>query len=57
MLEINIPRYGNLNLEHLVLDFNGTLSFNGELINGVAEALAHLSNQLKVHVLTADTLE
>ncbi len=54
-LEINIPGYAVFQLEHLVLDFNGTLSFNGKLISGVAETLTQLSSQLKVHVLTADT--
>ena len=55
MLEISIPGYKDLRLEHLVLDYNGTLACDGELLDGVAEALAVLAEQLEVHVVTADT--
>lgn len=39
----------------LVLDFTGTLSLDGDLIPGVAEALRDLSSRLRILVLTADT--
>lgn len=55
MLSIQIPGFGSLTLEHLVLDYNGTLAVDGVLIPGVAEALNALSDQLIVHVITADT--
>jgi soluble P-type ATPase len=42
-------------LEHLVLDVNGTLSWRGELIDGVAERVEAISASLTVHLLTADT--
>jgi P-type E1-E2 ATPase len=42
-------------VQHVVLDYNGTLSFDGELIGGVKEALTTLSQSLTVHVLTGDT--
>ena len=55
MLEISIPGFGDLCLEHLVLDYNGTLACDGEIIAGVAEALNRLADELRIHVLTADT--
>jgi soluble P-type ATPase len=55
MIEINIPGNKILKLEHLVLDYNGTIAFDGALIDGVKECLAELSQMLTVHVITADT--
>jgi soluble P-type ATPase len=55
MIEIDIPGYKTLHLEHLVLDYNGTLAVDGVLIDGVAEMLAALSTHLEIHVITADT--
>lgn len=55
MIEISIPGYRTLQLDHLVLDYNGTLAVDGHLLAGVAEMLAHLSTRLQIHVLTADT--
>ncbi len=44
-----------LRLSHLVLDFNGTLARDGELLPGLRKRLVRLSRRLEVHVLTADT--
>lgn len=55
MIEIDIPGFKPLQLKHLVLDFNGTLAVDGELVPGVAQRLNHLSSRLTVHVITADT--
>lgn len=55
MLCIDIPGWKNLKLEHLLLDFNGTLAKDGTLIEGVLPLLEELSKELTVHVLTADT--
>ena len=55
MIEINIPGYGQLQLEHLVLDYNGTLANDGVLRDGVIAAMQELANTLSVHVLTGDT--
>lgn len=55
MKEIHIPGFGNIELEHLVLDYNGTLAVDGKVIDGVRDRLKKLSRDLKVHVLTADT--
>ena len=55
MIEISIPGRGKLRCSYLVLDYNGTLAVDGRLIDGVREALQHLSGTLEIHVLTADT--
>ncbi len=55
MLAIVIPGFRQLELAHLVLDFNGTLAIDGRLIPGVREVLAALADRLEIHVVTADT--
>jgi len=55
MLEISVPGYKGLRLEHLVLDYNGTLACDGEILPGVKEALDGLAQSLRIHVVTADT--
>lgn len=55
MLEIDIPGFGAVKINHLVSDYTGTLSFNGKLIPGVKERLNSLSESLSIHVLTSDT--
>ena len=55
MIEITVPDFGSLVVEHLVLDFNGTLAEDGILLPGVREALIGLSRRLKIHVVTGDT--
>ena len=55
MIEIDIPGNKALKLENIVLDYNGTIAFDGALIDGVKECLAELSQMLTVHVITADT--
>ncbi len=55
MIKAAIPGLGDLCLEHLVLDFNGTLAADGALLPGVSEALVELSHKLILHVVTGDT--
>lgn len=55
MLAIDIPGRGQLQLEHLVLDVNGTLAVDGVLIDGIAAGLERLKGSLEIHLLTADT--
>ena len=40
MLEIEIPGRGTYCLRHLVLDVNGTIAVEGQLVGGVAGRLA-----------------
>ncbi len=55
MIRIEIPGNKTLELEYLVLDFNGTLAIDGKLVEGVKGRLNELSSKLSVHVITADT--
>ncbi|HHY40648.1 MAG TPA: ATPase P [Syntrophaceticus sp.] len=55
MLTVDIPGMGELNLQHLVLDYNGTIAFDGSLIQGVEEKLNQLADALNIYIVTADT--
>jgi P-type E1-E2 ATPase len=55
MIQFEVPGLGSYRLEHLVMDVNGTLAVDGQLIEGVAEKIAALHDQLTIHLLTADT--
>ncbi len=54
-MQITIPGQGALVLKHLVLDLNGTVALDGEILPAVAERLAALSAHLTIHLVTADT--
>lgn len=45
----------NLVIEHLLLDFNGTLAIDGKLLTGVEEILIHLAQKVTIHILTGNT--
>ncbi|MBI5584243.1 MAG: HAD hydrolase family protein [Deltaproteobacteria bacterium] len=55
MLEIEIPGFGPVRLAHLVSDFTGTLSVDGELLPGLGERLKRIAALMTIHILTADT--
>lgn len=55
MIEIKISGMATLEIKHLVLDYNGTIAINGELIAGINERFEKISCLVAVHVLTADT--
>lgn len=55
MIELNIPGFGILRLEHLVCDVNGTLAVDGQLAEGLPRSIRALRDRLQIHLLTADT--
>jgi P-type E1-E2 ATPase len=55
MLEIDIPSRGLLHLEYLVLDVNGTITLDGQLIPVAHERLERLSKKLDLWLVSADT--
>ncbi len=56
MIQIDVPgKKEKLLIEHLVLDFNGTLAVDGRIKPGVAGLLRALAAQVQVHILTAGT--
>ncbi|HBW39003.1 HAD family hydrolase [Desulfosporosinus sp. BICA1-9] len=55
MIQVAIPGRGDLNLEVLILDYNGTLALDGQMFESVKESLNRLSAFLEIHVITSDT--
>jgi len=55
MIELDIPGRGVLQLNHLVLDVNGTIALDGQLLDGMKKRLSILRDRLEIHLLTADT--
>ena len=56
-LDLAIPGWEPLHLEAAIFDVNGTLALDGELIEGAAERLAILADQLHIEMITADTYD
>jgi P-type E1-E2 ATPase len=54
-IEADIPGFGQLRLEHVALDVNGTLAVEGVLVEGVEARLRELTGKLTVHLLSGDT--
>ena len=55
MNEITIPNYATLQLEHVVLDYNGTIAKDGILKEDIKELIRKLCENYTVHIVTADT--
>lgn len=55
MIQFDIPGFKKMELEHLVLDYNGTLACDGVPLVGVQTVLSEIAKTLDVHVVTADT--
>ena len=55
MNEITIPNLTTLHLEHVVLDYNGTIAKDGILKESVKELIKKLCENYTVHIITADT--
>ena len=55
MLCVKIPGREELSLSHLVLDYNGTIALDGEIIEAIRPRLEVLAKDLSISVITADT--
>ena len=55
MLKINIPGREEMTLNHLILDYNGTIAEDGAIIESIRPRLESLSKDLSIYVITADT--
>ena len=55
MVDLTIPGKGQCHFEHLVLDLNGTIALDGEIIEGVYSRLQQLGELLNISIITADT--
>jgi P-type E1-E2 ATPase len=54
-LVVELPGAPPLELDHLLLDVNGTLTRDGRLLDGVADAIAGLRDVVAIRLLSADT--
>ncbi len=54
-MELEIPGFGNIFIENLVFDVNGTLATDGVLIPGIEDRIQQLGESLNIHLLTANT--
>lgn len=55
MIKIEIPGRKTLEINYVVLDYNGTIAADGELLPGAAEKIKELCGLAEVFVLTADS--
>ena len=55
MLTIPIPGREDLQLAHLILDYNGTIALDGAVIESIRSRLDKLAESLSICVITADT--
>ena len=54
-IEVDLPCGVFYNLQNILLDLNGTMTVDGEWIDGVRERLQEIVKILNVYILTADT--
>lgn len=54
-MKVDIPGYGFLDLEYLVLDYNGTIAVDGQIPEHMREGLKKLAERFRIYVVTADT--
>lgn len=54
MIKYSIPGREDLLIKNLVLDYNGTIAYDGKLIEGVEDILNSIKD-INIYVLTADT--
>ncbi len=55
MISIDILGWGNMEIENVVLDLNGTLAVDGKIRPEVKRKINTLADRVKIYVLTADT--
>jgi len=55
MISIDIPGWGNMEIENLVLDLNGTLATDGKISPEVKKKISALAGRIRIYVLTVDT--
>lgn len=54
-MKINIPGDGTVNIEYVIMDFNGTIAVDGVLKEGVKARINKLAERYKIYVITSDT--
>ena len=54
-MNIEVPGYTTLELNYLLLDYNGTIALDGHISESVKNLIRELAKNIDVFVLTADT--
>ena len=55
MITIDIPGRDTIQVEHVVLDYNGTIAKDGVLLPEIRQRLQQLKGMANIYILTADT--
>lgn len=55
MITYEIPGREKIEIENVVLDYNGTIAVDGKVIEGAKELISKLRKYTNIYVLTADT--
>ena len=52
---IDIPGWGERDIQHVISDYTGALAFAGKLVAGVEDRLRRLIQFVEIHVVSADS--
>lgn len=55
MIQRNIPGWGTLRIENIILDLNGTLALDGKILSQARKKVQSLAKEVRIYILTADT--
>ena len=55
MITLDIPGFGRREINRMVSDYSGTLTFAGALRHDVRQRLIRLADLVEIHILTSDT--
>ncbi len=54
-MKVDVPGYRVLDIETVVMDFNGTFAVDGAIREAVKQRIVRLAERYRVYVLTSDT--
>lgn len=57
MISVSIPGWGDIEIEYLLVDYNGTIALDGKIKAGVKELLEKISRYMRIFIVTADTYD
>jgi soluble P-type ATPase len=55
MITMDIPGWGNMDIENILVGLNGTLATDGKIPTEVREKINALADRVKIYIVTADT--
>jgi soluble P-type ATPase len=54
-ITLDIPGFGKVQINSVMSDYTGTLTFSGRLVTGIKDRLLRLAELVDIHVVTADS--